>query len=368
MANVFYLDVDDEITSAAARIRSSRGPAGGPGGSAGLADRHVPDQLPAACPRGARAQSRRSRSSPRTRRRGPWRRPPGCLCSRRSPSSRRTRGPSARRRTRRRTRPRPRAGQGQRPRTAPGRQGQQGRWQHECRPDGSPSATPRRRLHRRRVARAPRPTPESAPGPAARRAPRRARGGGPDRRSPRPRPRVAAGIVPVPDHGPRRSACSPSPPAAQRDDHGKPETRRRRPDAASPFAPTRTRRVDPAAGVVPAVVLTIDFTARAVQRHGQAGRTDRGDGRRTLHELDTDVGVHHPVRAPSSGRPSGIAFATDEQVFLPGAILSGGGTSPNLSARRRGGVTAVVAGSERQCRRGRRSGSSRPATTATSCG
>ena len=45
---ILYLDVDDEITSAAARIRRRRGDAGRARAAVRLAGRDVADQLPAA--------------------------------------------------------------------------------------------------------------------------------------------------------------------------------------------------------------------------------------------------------------------------------------------------------------------------------
>ena len=111
MANVFYLDVDDEITSAAARIRSSEDPRVGlvvPPGSR-IATSRINFRLLAreALERNRGALDRVRRTPPP----GPWRRPPGCPSSRRSRSSRRTRAPSV---------PRARPGLDQRPR-APAR-------------------------------------------------------------------------------------------------------------------------------------------------------------------------------------------------------------------------------------------------------
>ena len=57
MAAILYLDIDDEITTAAARIRGSVDPEGRARRAAGLSDRDVADELPTPRPRGARAES-----------------------------------------------------------------------------------------------------------------------------------------------------------------------------------------------------------------------------------------------------------------------------------------------------------------------
>ena len=77
---IIYLDVDDEITSAASRIRTVEGSRGRGRAAARIARRHLTDQLPA--PRGATHWSTRSGSSivasdPATRALAASARPPG---------------------------------------------------------------------------------------------------------------------------------------------------------------------------------------------------------------------------------------------------------------------------------------------------
>ena len=83
-AGIVYLDVDDEITSAAQRIRSVAGDAGRARRPVRLADRDLADELPAALARGARRATAGCRSCPATPRRGRSRRRPACRSSARS--------------------------------------------------------------------------------------------------------------------------------------------------------------------------------------------------------------------------------------------------------------------------------------------
>ena len=96
--------------------------------------------------------------------------------------------------------------------------------------------------------------------------------------------------------------------------------------------PTATS-VDEAAGVVPAVTLTVpvetqsDFpaTGKRVEKHPAKGAVKW-----------TNCDPTSPYRIPSGTvvkTASGTAFTTDEEVFLPVAILSGGGASPSLDCQ-----------------------------------
>ena len=96
--------------------------------------------------------------------------------------------------------------------------------------------------------------------------------------------------------------------------------------------PTATS-VDEAAGVVPAVTLTVpvetqsDFaaTGKRVEKHPAKGAVKW-----------TNCDPTSPYRIPSGTvvkTASGTAFTTDEEVFLPVAILSGGGASPSLECQ-----------------------------------
>ena len=108
--------------------------------------------------------------------------------------------------------------------------------------------------------------------------------------------------------------------------------------------PTATS-VDEAAGVVPAVTLTVpvetqsDFpaTGKRVEKHPAKGAVKW-----------TNCDPTSPYRIPSGTvvkTASGTAFTTDEEVFLPVAILSGGGASPSLDCQTSEvAVTAVVPG------------------------
>ena len=81
-SGIVYLDVDDEITSAAARIRGSEATKVALVAAVRLADRDVADQLPAAVARGARQQAAAVDRRRPTRRRGRSRPRPGCRSSR----------------------------------------------------------------------------------------------------------------------------------------------------------------------------------------------------------------------------------------------------------------------------------------------
>ena len=96
--------------------------------------------------------------------------------------------------------------------------------------------------------------------------------------------------------------------------------------------PTATS-VDEAAGVVPAVTLTVPVetqsefaaTGKRVEKHPAKGAVKW-----------TNCDPTSPYRIPSGTvvkTASGTAFSTDEEVFLPVAILSGGGASPSLDCQ-----------------------------------
>ena len=96
--------------------------------------------------------------------------------------------------------------------------------------------------------------------------------------------------------------------------------------------PTATS-VDEAAGVVPAVTLTVPVetqsefaaTGKRVEKHPAKGAVKW-----------TNCDPTSAYRIPSGTvvkTASGTAFTTDEEVFLPVAILSGGGASPSLDCQ-----------------------------------
>ena len=126
MATIVYLDAEDEITTAATRIRQAAETRVAHRRPVRLAGRHVAHQLPAAGPRGDGQRHGAWRSSRRMRPRGPSPPRPG------SPSSRSVGEyesaldapdePDGRRTRRRRPRPRARSrGRGDAPRTRPAR-------------------------------------------------------------------------------------------------------------------------------------------------------------------------------------------------------------------------------------------------------
>ena len=108
--------------------------------------------------------------------------------------------------------------------------------------------------------------------------------------------------------------------------------------------PTATS-VDEVAGIVPAVTLTVPVetqsefpaTGKRVEKHPAKGAVKW-----------TNCDPTSPYRIPSGTivkTASGTAFTTDEEVFLPVAILSGGGASPSLDCQSSEvAVTAVVSG------------------------
>ena len=90
---------------------------------------------------------------------------------------------------------------------------------------------------------------------------------------------------------------------------------------------------DPAAAVVPATRLEIPLTASGTFK-STGKRVDEAPAVGSVRWTNCD-----PTRAYTIPRGTlvrtgaGVAFATDEAVFLPVAILAGGGTSPRSPAR-----------------------------------
>ncbi len=103
--------------------------------------------------------------------------------------------------------------------------------------------------------------------------------------------------------------------------------------------------VDATSGVVPAETLTIPVEAQGdFQATGK--RVQRTAATGGVRWTNCDPTSAYTIPSGTVVRTAaGIAFTTDEQVFLPVAILSGGGTSPNLKCQTSEvAVTAVVPG------------------------
>ncbi len=96
--------------------------------------------------------------------------------------------------------------------------------------------------------------------------------------------------------------------------------------------PTATT-VDEAAGIVPATTLTIPVTASS-SFAATGKRVERTPAKGAVRWTNCDPTSPYRIPAGTVVRTSsGTGFATDEGVFLPVAILSGGGSTPKLECQ-----------------------------------
>ncbi|HEY4189399.1 MAG TPA: baseplate J/gp47 family protein, partial [Candidatus Limnocylindrales bacterium] len=103
--------------------------------------------------------------------------------------------------------------------------------------------------------------------------------------------------------------------------------------------------VDEAAGVIPAVSVQVPVEAQG-EFQATGKRVERTPATGAVRWTNCDPTAPYSIASGSVVRTAaGIAFTTDETVFLPVAILSGGGSSPTLQCQTSEvAVTAVVPG------------------------